>query len=160
MTVFRGDCGPWKTLGSLSDVHCLTWGIPALKSAGCWVGLYLSIKAVAFGRTHTNEYCLVLLSPVSLSPQWTTATPASPVIPPRSADRSGPVSYEVTGSQWAQDFVCTFLEWSLLPPILWNFCNQAMLAFNAKCSGGLSSWCQTPRLGSLMWGSEFSLLWE
>lgn len=28
------------------------------------------------------------------------------------------------------------------------------------CSGSSSSWCQTPRLGILMWGSELSLQWE
>lgn len=30
--------------------------------------------------------------------------------------------------------------------------------FKAKCFGGLSSWCRTPGLGSLRWGSEPSLL--
>ena len=29
-----------------------------------------------------------------------------------------------------------------------------------KCSGGSSFQCQTPRLGSLMWGLRLSLLWE
>ena len=48
---------------------------------------------------------------------------------------------------------------SLFPPVLWSSCNQATVAFKDKCSGG-SSQCQTPRLGSLMWGSEVSLLWE
>ena len=45
-------------------------------------------------------------------------------------------------------------------PVLWSSCTQAPLAFKAKYSGGSSSWCQTRRLGSLIWGSEFSLLWE
>ena len=48
----------------------------------------------------------------------------------------------------------------LFSPVLWSSCNQAPLAFKTKCSGGSSSWCQTPRLGSLTWGSELSLLWE
>lgn len=29
-----------------------------------------------------------------------------------------------------------------------------------RCSGSSSSYCQTSRLGILMWGSELSLLWE
>ncbi|KAB1271673.1 hypothetical protein Cadr_000009328 [Camelus dromedarius] len=33
----------------------------------------------------------------------------------------------------------------------------APLAFKAKYSRGSSSWCRTPRLDSLMWGSELSL---
>ena len=50
---------------------------------------------------------------------------------------------------------------SLFPPILWSSCNQALLAFKAKCSGGSSSRTPGPRaVGGLMWGSELSLLWE
>ena len=44
--------------------------------------------------------------------------------------------------------------------LLWSSCNQALLAFKAKYSGGPSSQCQTPRLGSLRWGPVLSLLWE
>ena len=39
-------------------------------------------------------------------------------------------------------------------------CNQALLAFKTKCFGSSSPWCQILRLGSLMWGSELSCLWE
>ena len=49
---------------------------------------------------------------------------------------------------------------SLFFPVFWSSCCQVLLAFKTKCSGGLSSWCQTPRLGSLTWGSELSVLWE
>ena len=49
---------------------------------------------------------------------------------------------------------------SPLPPVLWSACDQAPLVFKTKCSGGPSSPCQTPRLQSLMWGSELSVLWE
>ena len=48
---------------------------------------------------------------------------------------------------------------SLFPPVLWSSCTQAPLAFKAKGSGGSSSQCQIPRLGSLMWDSKLSLLW-
>ena len=48
----------------------------------------------------------------------------------------------------------------LFPPVLWNSFDQTLLAFKARCSGGSSFQCQTPRLGSLTWGSELSLLWE
>ena len=49
---------------------------------------------------------------------------------------------------------------SLFVPVLWSFCIQALLASKANCSQGSSSWCQTPRLGSLAWGSELSVLLE
>ena len=32
-----------------------------------------------------------------------------------------------------------------LSPVLWSSSTQALLAFNATCSGGSSCWCQTPR---------------
>ena len=39
-------------------------------------------------------------------------------------------------------------------------CNKGLLSLKAKCSEGASSWCWTAGLGSLMGGSELSLLWE
>ena len=45
---------------------------------------------------------------------------------------------------------------SLFPSVLWTSCNQAPLGGSEVSS----SWCQTPRLGELTWGSELSLLWE
>ena len=39
-------------------------------------------------------------------------------------------------------------------------CDQSPLAFKARCCGDSSSCCQNPRLGSLLCGSEVSLLWE
>lgn len=56
--------------------------------------------------------------------------------------------------------MCVLQEWSLcFPPGLWSSCIQSMLTFKAKCSWGSSSRFQAPRLGSLIWASEFSLLW-
>ena len=48
---------------------------------------------------------------------------------------------------------------SLFPPVLSKSCNQIPLAFKAWFSENSSSCCQTPRLGSLTWGSEPSLQW-
>ena len=48
----------------------------------------------------------------------------------------------------------------LFPPVLRSSCTQPLLAFKARCSRGPSPQCQTPRVGSLIWGSELSLLWE
>ena len=48
----------------------------------------------------------------------------------------------------------------VFPPVLWSSCDQAPLAFKAKCSKGSSFQCQTSQLRSLTWGSELSLLWE
>ena len=64
---------------------------------------------------------------------------------------------------WARVFtrpcVCPPTEEFLFPPVLFNSWDQTLLIFKDRFSGG-SSYCQTPRLGSLMWDSERSLLWE
>ena len=57
-------------------------------------------------RAHAKEYFPELLLPVSLSPQWATATPASAGDPPTLAGRSGSVSCGVTTpSPWV--LMCT-----------------------------------------------------
>ena len=77
---------------------------------------------------------------------------------------SGWDSYRVTALPWDLVYmkycVCSPRVESLFTPVLWSSFSQAPLAFKAKCHGGSCSWCQTPRLGNLMWGSELSLLWE
>ena len=81
---------------------------------------------------------------------------------PLQTSRSDPRTYEVTALlPWvpvhARPCVCPPGVELLFPPVLWHSCTQAPLDYKAKCSGGCSSWCQTPRLGSLMWDS---VLWE
>ena len=48
----------------------------------------------------------------------------------------------------------------LFPPVLWDSGDQAPLAFKASGSGGSSSWCGTPGMGSPTWGAEPSFLWD
>ena len=48
----------------------------------------------------------------------------------------------------------------LYSPVLWNSCNQTLMFFKARFSGGSSSCCQTLWLGRLRWGSELSLPWQ
>ena len=48
---------------------------------------------------------------------------------------------------------------SLFPPVPSRSCNQILPAFKVWLSRNSSSCCQTPRLGSLMGGSEPSLQW-
>ena len=55
--------------------------------------------------------------------------------------------------------VCPPRVESLFPPVLSKPCNQIPLAFKVWFSWNSSSRCQTPRLRSLMWGSEPSLQW-
>ena len=55
--------------------------------------------------------------------------------------------------------VCPPRVESLFPLVLSKSCNQIPLAFNVWFSGNSSFRCRTPRLGSLMWGSEPSLQW-
>ena len=55
--------------------------------------------------------------------------------------------------------VCPPRVESLFPPVLLKSCNQILLAFKVWFSRNSSSHCRTPRLGSLMWGSEPSFHW-
>ena len=55
--------------------------------------------------------------------------------------------------------VCPPRVESLFPPVLPKSCNQIPLAFKVCFSRNSSSHCQTPRFGSLTWGSEPSLQW-
>ena len=132
--------------------------------ACCWAGPGLSAKMSTSGTAHANDYSLGPLSPVSLPPQWATDDPSLPRRPPRPTGGSGPDSYGVSALSWVpvhvKPCVCPPRVESLFPQVLWSSCTQAPLSFKTKSSGGHSSQCQTPRLGSLMWGSEVSLLWE
>ena len=55
--------------------------------------------------------------------------------------------------------VCPPRVESLFPPVLLKFCNQIPVAFKVWFSRNSSSHCQTPRFGSVTWGSEPSLQW-
>ena len=55
--------------------------------------------------------------------------------------------------------VCPLWVESLIPPVLSKSCSQILLVFKVWFSRNSSSRCQTPRLGSLRWGSEPSLQW-
>ena len=90
--------------------------------------------------------------------------PTSAGDPPTLAGRSGSVSYGVTvPSLWV--LMCTLLcvcplrVESLFHPVLSKSYSQIPLAFKVWFSGNSSFRCWTPRLRSLMWGSEPSLQW-
>ena len=116
-------------------------------------------------RAHTKEYFLELLLPVSLSLWLATTTPRLCRRDPLTlAGRSGSVSCGVTApSPWALMrtllCVCPPSVESVFPPALSKSCNQILLAFKIRFSGNSSSCCWTPRLGSLIRGSELSLQW-
>ena len=116
-------------------------------------------------KAHANKYPpLELLPPGSLSLQSATATATSTGVASKPARRSDPGSYKVIafspGSWSIQNLVYPPRVEFLFPPVLWNSCDQTPLAFKGRFSGTSSSHCQTPGLGSLIWGSELSLLWE
>ena len=90
--------------------------------------------------------------------------PASPGDSPRTTGRSGPGSCHLIAFALATsvyEILCApFKSEVSISPTPVGFPKLAPLAFKAKCSGVSFSQCRTPRLGSLMWGSELSLLWE
>ena len=70
-------------------------------------------------------------------------------------------SLVLSSETWCmQDFVCALQDWSLIPPVLWKSNNQIPLGFKVRFPGDSQSLCQTPRLGSLTWGSEPSQQWK
>ena len=90
-----------------------------------------------------------------MSPPWALALRVSqpsamlpPRGPPRPAGVSGPCAHEVPAffldpgaHEWSVPSECRVSIF----PVLWSACNQALLAFKGKCSGGSSSCCQTPQ---------------
>lgn len=61
-------------------------------------------------------------------------------------------------SCWTWDFECLPKSGVSVILVPWESWDQTSLAFKAGFSGYSSSCCQSPRLGSLMWGSYLSLL--
>ena len=141
----------------------------------CWLfglrqpntGAYLGslVRLMADSRkAHAKEYFPELLLPVSLSLRWATATPR---LCRRRSNTSRYVWFSLLWGHCSFPWVlmrtllcvCPPRVESLFLPVLLKFCNQFPLAFNVWFFGNSSSRCQTPRLGSLMWGSEPSLQW-
>ena len=115
-------------------------------------------------RAHTNEYFPDSLPSGSLSHCELQLPCNSPRVLPKPSCRADPYSSEVTVfplvPMHLRSKVHSLKVDFLFAPIFWSSYNQAPLAFTAKCSGGSSSWWQTPRLVILMWHSELSFLWE
>ena len=117
-----------------------------------------------FGRAHAKEYFPELLLPVSLSSRWGTATPH---LCRRPSNTSRYVWFSLLWGHCSFPCVpvhtllcvCPPRVESLFPPVLSKSCNQIPLAFKVWSSRNSSSHCQTPRFGSLTWGSEPSLQW-
>ena len=117
-------------------------------------------RVLLMPRSTSHNFCCQCPCPCS-EPQ---PPPASAGDIPTLAGRSSSVSYGVSApSPWVLMrtllCVCSPRVESLLPPVLSKSCNQIPLAFKVWFSGNSSSCCQTPTLGSLMWGSESSLQW-
>ena len=142
---------------------CFLFHLSCPSTWTCWMGnTGIDVKMAMSMRAHTNEYSPVHPLPVSLFPQESQQTPTSPGDPPRPSLAWEPMKSLLF--PWVPVYMRTYVDPPvpefLFLPIPWNSCNQAPLAFKARCSGGSSPWCQTASLGSLTWGSELSLLWE
>lgn len=166
--MFRGSCQLKKTLGSLGlcsyPVCCLAWGIPALETTGCWLDPRSWCQNGSF-KERSCQWALsgtftasVLIPTVSQS-----CPPNLPMRPWKSSREVWSNSDKASAfvlSPGAQETLCVPLRVDcLFPQVLWSSCNKAPLSCKAKWSGSFSQW-QTLRLGSLMWVSEISLLWE
>ena len=122
------------------------------------------VKLAASRGAHTNQYFPVRLSPKCLWPHSEPQLPTSPGDPPNQQVGLAQAPMKSLLFLWVPEHLrpCGHpprVEF-LLHPVLWSSCGQALMTFKAKCSGSTSSWCQTPRLGSLTWGSELSFLQE
>ena len=132
-------------------------------NSGAYLGSRLGLM-VASVRVHAKEYFPELLLPVSLSSWWDTATPH---LCRKPSNTSRYVWFSLLRGHCSFPWVpmhtllcvCPPRVESLFPPVLLKSCNQIPLAFKVWFSKNSSSHCQTPRLGSLTWGSEPSLQW-
>ena len=88
----------------------------------------------------------------------------SPGDAPRPAGRSGSASYGVTALPCVPGCMrhCVHLPevTCLFPLVLWSSYYKVPLACQVNSSGGSSFWCQTSRVGSLLWGLKLSFLFE
>ena len=140
-------------------VSSLTWGDPALKpissgwaNSGLWEP---PSQWVWFWTTAASVFV----------PTVSHSSPTSVGGPAMLADRSGPISYGIIA----------FFPWVLVHMRLYVFSKSGVPVSPSPVEvlqsnpSGLQSqilWvllrtcCWTPRLGSLTWGSELSLLWD
>ena len=155
----RGDCGFRKFLGSMSDdgwgclqlICCLAWGILALEPTGYWVGPGLGdndpSKMSAFRWVLLHMFTTSFYVPRQLH----NPLPALETLQDKQVGLAeDPLLWLLLSWVLVHRRPCVYsprVE-SLFPPVLWSSCDQVLLAFKAKCSGGSSSWCQTSRLGA------------
>ena len=96
-------------------------------------------------------------------PKWSTGTPFLPRRYSKTSRQVWPRPVRLLLLPLAPvhgSFCAPFGKWSLFPPVLGRSCNQASLTFKAKSLGALLHGSGPLDWGCLMWGSEFSVLWE
>ena len=139
-------------LGPL-PVGCLTWGDPTLEpTPALWWGRWQTLGGLTPRSTSQNLCCQCPCPHGETEPP-----PASAGDPPNTSRYVWFSLYGVTAP--SPGSLCALQEWSLFPPVLSKSCNQIPLAFKVWFSRNSSSCFQTPRFGSLLWGSEPSLQW-
>ena len=158
----RGSCVPGGSLGSLftDGQGCdPTWIVVWPGASLMMVGVRYSQNAHLHER-HAAEYSLELC--LQCLPHNKPHSPIFPRCPPRTAVWLDPDSYGDFALPWdpvhMKVHVHLLRMGSPFPPVPWSSWAQSPLAFNARCSGGSFSQCQIRTCGSLMWGSELSLL--
>ena len=143
----------------LLPVSCLAWGDPALESVGSVVGLMVTSK-----RTHTKGIFQDCCRQCPCPHEEPLLTPTSIGDPPTvvvGLVQSPVGSLLLSPGSWStHDFVCALEQWGLCFPVMWESCNQSLLAFTVRFPGDSQSLCQIPWLGSLTWGLEPSQEWE
>ena len=130
---------------------CFLFHLSCPSTWTCWMGnTDIDVKMAMSMRAHTNEYSPVHPLPVSLFPQESQQTPTSPGDPPRPSLAWEPMKSLLF--PWVPVYMRTYVDPPvpefLFLPIPWNSCNQAPLAFKARCSGGSLFDCQILRLGA------------
>lgn len=152
---FRRPICWWVRLCS-HPAYCLVSGNTALEPIGYWMGPDLGAKTVTSRRPHSDEYFLKLCHQCPFPHHDLQPTSASLGNPQRHINKSGPGSYGVTALPWVIVLVKPCFQPPrvefLFPQVLQSSYTLTPLAFIAKCSGSFS-WCQKPRLRSMIWAS-------
>ena len=149
---------------TLSSLSADGWScVPTLLVVWLETAQNWSQPPVGWGQVQEGS-CQGLRPPVSLSSQWAT--------PPTStghhlvlAGESDPISDEVTAfypDAWcARDLMYTLQEWSFSFPQSYGIpAIKPHWPSKANFTGGSSSHCQTPKLGTLTWAQNFHSRWE
>lgn len=165
-SISRSDCGLRKSLGSLSvdgqRLCCtpfgwLAWGIPSLETTGCWEGqnlvLITQARCLPPAKFQVDENSNNICHQILWSQFHSHFLSTQEILRDQQVSLA-PGFYKVTALPWFSVCMMPCLHFFSLSAL--ELLHSSPACHQAKWSGGSSSWCQTPELGGLTWGTELT----